>query len=84
MSPVRGINATLTFTSPATKPKTACWKTQLRRKTPAQVSSTLHRLAVEGVFAAVRDRSLQSNDFEHLHLRCSSQFRGGDKLSRTR
>jgi hypothetical protein len=37
-------------------------------------------LAVERFFAAGRDRSLQSNDFEHFHLRCSSQFRGGDKL----
>jgi hypothetical protein len=63
MSLAREIRVALAFTLSATQPKTACWKTQLRGKTPTQMSSTLHRLTVERFFTAVRDRSLQSNDF---------------------
>jgi len=44
------------------------------------MSSTLHRLAVERIFAAVRDRSLQSNDFKQLHVPYWSQSNGSDKL----
>ena len=78
MSLARG-NVALAFTFPAAKPKTARWKTQLRRKTPAQMSSALHRLSVESIFATVGDRSLQSNDFEQSHVRYSSQSKGSDK-----